>query len=56
MNYYELAKKYYNMGFYNDDPTSDKYVGNFVLAGKITEEQFKEITGKDYVPPVTSEL
>lgn len=42
-NYYSIVKKFYEMGIY----TSEN-VKIFVLARDITEEQYKEITGKDY--------
>ena len=43
MNWFLTAKRYYDMGFYTKEQ-----VKVFVAAGKITEEQYKEITGKDY--------
>ncbi|QFG05431.1 XkdX family protein [Bacillus phage 031MP002] len=52
MDYYKYIKRYYEMGYYSDDPAHNRYVGYFVEAGEITEEQFTEITGKPYVPPV----
>jgi uncharacterized XkdX family phage protein len=52
LNWYATIERYYNAGYYNDDPTSTRYVGNFVEAGKITEEQYKTITGSEtYTPP-----
>lgn len=43
MNWFEKIKKYYDKGIYSDED-----VRIFVTAGKITEEQFKEITNTDY--------
>lgn len=40
---FEKIKKWYNMGIYTKEQ-----VKNFVRKGKITEEQYKEITGEDY--------
>ncbi len=40
---FEKIKKWYNMGIYTKEQ-----VKNFVKKGKITEEQYKEITGEDY--------
>lgn len=40
---FEKVKKYYDLGFYNDSQ-----VAAFVEKGKLTPEQYKEITGKDY--------
>lgn len=42
MNAYELAKKYYP-ALWNIDRLK-----KLVAAGKLTEEQFKEITGENY--------
>ncbi|RDV27795.1 XkdX family protein [Lysinibacillus capsici] len=42
--YYNAAKAYYPR-FYTKDN-----VKLFVVAGKITEEQYKEITGDKYTP------
>lgn len=47
MNWFSAAKRYYDLGFYTKDD-----VKKFVLYGKITPEQYKEITGDDYVAPV----
>ena len=42
--YYERIKAYYEAGYWN------KYmVANAVKKGKITIEEYKEITGEDYV-------
>lgn len=41
---FNSIKKYYNEGRYNDDQ-----VKIFVKVGWITEAQYKEITGKNYV-------
>lgn len=40
---YKTVKRYYDKGTYT---TSD--VATFVKAGKITEEEYKLITGEDY--------
>ena len=40
---FEKIKKWYSMGIYTKEQ-----VKNFVRKGKITEEQYKEITGEDY--------
>lgn len=40
---FKLVKRYYEKGYYTIDD-----VRKFVIAGKITEEEFKEITGMDY--------
>lgn len=43
MNWFEKIKRYYEGGYYTIDQ-----VRVFVRAGKITEEQFTEITGQEY--------
>ena len=43
MNWFLTAKRYYDKGFYTNEQ-----VKVFVAAGKITVEQYKEITGEDY--------
>lgn len=50
MNWYSKIKRYYDKGYYSVDD-----VKIFVEAGKITEEQFKEITGEDYNKSETSD-
>lgn len=40
---YQKIKKYYDDGRWNKT-----MVRNAVLMGKITEEEYKEITGEDY--------
>lgn len=40
---YKVVKRYYDLGIY-----SKENVAMFVKAGKITEEQYKTITGEDY--------
>lgn len=40
---YETVKKYYDLGLYKADKVKD-----FCRKGKITPEQYKEITGEDY--------
>ena len=41
---YEKIKEYYDNGFWNKEQ-----VHKAVEKGKITAEQYKEITGEDYV-------
>ena len=43
MDWFEKIKFYYEMGFWDIER-----VKNAVIKGKITAEQFKEITGQDY--------
>ena len=43
---FKLVKRYYEKGYYTIDN-----VRIFVSAGKITEEEFKDITGVDYIEP-----
>ncbi|KIN34451.1 MULTISPECIES: XkdX family protein [Bacillus subtilis group] len=46
MNWYEIIKDYYNDG----NGVWDEYrVKQAVIKGKITPEEYKEITGKDYI-------
>lgn len=40
---YAIVKRYYNKGIYTK---SD--VAKFVAAGKLSEGEYKEITGEDY--------
>ncbi len=40
---YNIVKRYYDKGTYTEDD-----VRKFVVAGKLTEEEFEEITGKPY--------
>ena len=51
MNWLKTITYYYERGYYNSDPTSTKYVGIFVQAGKITPEEFTTLTGNPYLPP-----
>lgn len=44
MDFYAVAKKYFDRGNYSTDD-----VKIFVQTGKITEAEYKEITGIDYV-------
>lgn len=44
LDYYSLVKRYYERGYYTTDD-----VKVFVQAGKITDQQYEEITGKPYV-------
>ena len=41
---YKIVKRYFDTGIYTAEN-----VAVFVKAGKITAEQYKEITGVDYV-------
>lgn len=43
MNWYDKIKRYYDGGYYTVDQ-----VRSFVKVGKITEEEFTEITGQEY--------
>lgn len=40
---FEIVRDYYNKGIYTDDN-----VATFVRAGKITAEQYEQITGQPY--------
>lgn len=40
---FEKVKKFYDLNLY-----TDAQVKQFVIKGKLTQEQYKEITGKDY--------
>lgn len=44
IDYYSLVKRYYERGYYTKDD-----VKVFVQAGKITPEQYEEITSESYV-------
>lgn len=41
---FAIVKRYYDKGIYSNED-----VKKFVLAGKITPEQYKEITGEEYI-------
>ena len=41
---FKIVKRYYDKGYYTKEN-----VATFVKARKITAEQYKEITGEDYV-------
>ena len=41
---FNIVKRYYDKGIYSNED-----VKKFVLAGKITPEQYKEITSEDYI-------
>ena len=43
--WYERIKRFYEQGYW-----TRKMVGDAVVAKKITVEQYKTITGEDYVP------
>lgn len=49
MDWFTTIKRYYDMGIYVIDPVSPMYVGRFVEFGKITAEQYKDITKDEYV-------
>lgn len=40
---FKIVKRYYDKGIYTKDD-----VKKFVQAGKITEDEYKEIVGEDY--------
>lgn len=40
---FKIVKRYYDKGIYSKED-----VAVFVQAGKITSDQYKEITGEDY--------
>ena len=40
---FKIVKRYYDKGYYTKEN-----VATFVKAGKITPEEYKEITGEDY--------
>lgn len=44
MKWFEKIKKFYEKGLWND-----RMVKDAVKKGKITEEEYKEITGNEYV-------
>lgn len=44
MNWFEKIERYYNLGYYTNDQ-----VKLFVVGGRITAEQYKLITGEDYI-------
>ena len=41
---FTIVKRYFDKGIYTTES-----VGSFVRAGRLTEEQYKEITGEDYI-------
>lgn len=45
MNWFDTVKSYYDRGLY-----SKEQVAVFVTKGKITPEQYQEITGEPYAP------
>lgn len=55
MDWYKTIKRYYDMGLYTKDVTSQMYIGNFVEYGKITAEQYRIITNDVYGEPETTE-
>lgn len=49
MDYYTIVKRYYNYIKYDGTRMySKEQVAKFVEYGKLTNEQYKEITGDDY--------
>lgn len=40
---YKIVKRYYDRGCYSKDD-----VAKFVLAGKITDDEYEQITGEKY--------
>jgi len=44
MDWYTIVKRHFDAGRYTNND-----VKVFVQAGKITQEQYKQITGEDYV-------
>jgi phage uncharacterized protein, XkdX family len=44
MNWFSICSDYYNAGYYTNDSLK-----TFVVKGKITADQYKTITGIDYV-------
>ncbi|WP_345807518.1 XkdX family protein [Bacillus pumilus] len=46
INWYELIKSFYDEGSW-----SKVRVYNTVAAGRITPEQYEQITGEQYTPP-----
>ncbi|MFW5436550.1 XkdX family protein [Paenibacillus apiarius] len=48
MDWFATIKRYYDMGIYKIEPEELLYVGKFCEFGKITAEQFEEITGQQY--------
>lgn len=44
MTNFDMAKKNYDRGLWTDD-----MLRKLVVKGKLTTEQYKEITGKDYI-------
>lgn len=50
MNWYEKIKRYYDKGLY-----SKEQVWEFVVAKKITEDEYYEIVGRDEIVEETPE-
>lgn len=44
MNWFEKVERYYKAGYYTNDQ-----VKIFVVSKKITEEEYKSITGENYI-------
>lgn len=44
MDWFEKVNRYYNEGFYTNEQ-----VKIFVVYNKISKEEFKQITGEDYL-------
>lgn len=48
MDWFATIKRYYDMGIYKQDPNEPLYVGKFCEFGKLTPEQYMDITGEVY--------
>lgn len=48
MDWYALIARYFNDQIYTLDSKDPLFVGKFVAFGKITKEQYEEITGVKY--------
>lgn len=48
MDWFSTIKRYFDMGIYKLEPKDPMYVGKFCEYGKITAEQYKEITNEEY--------
>lgn len=48
MNWYSTIKGYYDLGIFKEDLNDSMYIGRFVEFGKITPEEYRQITGKLY--------
>ena len=48
MDWFATIKRYYDMGIYKIEPEEPLFIGKFCEFGKITPDQFEEITGQKY--------